>query len=384
MQKIFFITLSRSDYTTTKPVILKALDDKDIDVNVIVGGSHLLPQFGSSVDVIKSDGIPIYKTVDFFYEKDNTESDIAYAYSRCISLFVDIFTNDKPDRIFIIGDRWEMLAVASAASMLKIPIFHHSGGDITQGSADNQIRYALTNLSHFHFVALEEHKQRLEKIGEEPWRVVVTGEPALTEIMLKNSELDVSLGINVKEPFVLATFHPTSFDKLNYDEQVKFFTDVLKDLPFNILLTAPNPDPGNKVFYDALKSFSAEYKKVIFCENLGTKKYYYAMSKAAFMVGNSSSGIWEAPSFQLPVVNIGNRQQDRRCGDNVIHVGYSKSEVQNAIKKIQNDDFKKIVESCDNPYVQKDTLEKIITHLKADFDKHTLLSKKFIDPLRKD
>ena len=245
MPVVCLVTLSRSDYASLRPVALAAVADAGIDARIIAGGSHCLARYGNTIEQIRADGLPVHAVANFLNESDDSPAELAAAYARAVAEFVRILTEQSPDSVFVIGDRWEMLAVVSAASMLQIPIIHHSGGDITQGSADNQTRYALTVLSHLHLVALPEHRDRLIRMGEEEWRVTTTGEPALTALAdyaAAVPDIRAHLGLAPGEPFVLATFHPTSFDAHSPEEQVALFLQALDAVPCTIILTAPNPD----------------------------------------------------------------------------------------------------------------------------------------------
>ncbi len=384
MKRIDFVTLGRSDYTTLRPVALAAQKDPAIEMRLVAGGSHLLKRFGNTKNSISEDGLPISHTVDFLREEDSSDADMAAAYARAVTSFVGLFHSSQPECVFIVGDRWEMLAVASAASMLRIPVAHHSGGDITQGSADNQTRYALTMLSHLHFVALEDHARRVIRMGEEKWRVAVTGEPALEGLQSaagKTDDLCDFLKIDSREPFVLATFHPTSYDDRPPLAQIEIFTKSLDMIKDAIVLTAPNPDPDSGLFFEVLSNYAAGHKNVHFIENLGSSRYYAAMSRARFMIGNSSSGLWEAPSFGLPVVNIGRRQDGRVRGKNVIDAGLDLEAIRNAIIKASAPVFRDSIKGEANPYVREGGIETILTVLKQNRDRSKLLAKTFMDPL---
>ncbi len=374
MKKIAIISLSRSDYASVKPVAIAAQNDSDIEMIFIAGGSHLLNRFGNTINSIRNDGIKINHIVSFLKESDDTAQDLAQANIRALQEFTDIFIKTKPDSVFILGDRWEMTPAAIAASMLRIPIYHHSGGDVTQGSADNQTRYLLTTLSHFHLVALEQHKQRLIKIGEEDWRITVTGEPALTGLQ------NVEEAFEEHSSFILATFHPTSYDSFTFKEQTQFFLSALDLISETIILTAPNPDMGSADVYSLLQEYVRAKQNVNFYQSL-ENKYYPAMKKAKFMIGNSSSGIWEAPSFGLPVINIGKRQEDRVRGKNVIDVNYDLDEVKKAINVVTDHAFIQNIQKDKNPYVKDNTVELIIEKLKAPICEKQVLAKRLIDPL---
>lgn len=386
MNKICIVSFSRSDYTSLFPVMLAASKDKDIDLEIIAGGSHVLERFGSSINQFKVDGLTVSKVIDFMKPSDNTNEDMAEAYHSLYFEFLKYAKESKPDYIFILGDRWEMLAVSNVAMLLRIPVIHHSGGDITQGSLDNQTRYTLSAQSHIHLVALEEHRRRLIHLGEEPWRVITTGEPALTMLKEYSSEENdprEALGLEPNDKFVLATFHPTANDSKNEEEQINIFIKALLSIKENVIVTAPNPDPGANTLYGKLLKISSDYKHIKLYENLGAKLYYGCMNQAEFMIGNSSSGLWEAPSFKLPVINIGSRQKDRVHSTNVIHSDICYESIINAIQKLDSDSFKSLLSKSSNPYVHEDTIPKILESFKKHINKETLLAKIFLDPLRR-
>ncbi len=387
MPSVCFVTLSRSDYASLRPVVRAAMADSEIETKLIAGGSHMLARYGITIEQIKKDGLAIHATAEFLSEKDDSPEQLAAAYARAVSIFVELFTADQPDYVFVLGDRWEMLAVATAASMLQIPIVHHSGGDITQGSSDNQTRYALSCLSHLHLVALEDHRRRLLAMGEEAWRVMTVGEPALTELPTYAAlagDIYEELGLQKGEPFVLATFHPTSFDTLSTEAQIDGFLEVLDTISEPIILTAPNPDAESEIFLRKLTEYADKHAHVQLHESLGAVRYYAAMKHAKYMIGNSSSGLWEAPSFGLPVINIGPRQQGRAHGANVVNVPLVVKDVTAAIRQVSQPAFlEKLVDNT-NPYVRADTLELILDALKKPHDKKALLAKKLMDPLNAD
>ena len=383
MRVVCLVTLSRSDYASLRPVALAAMAEPAIDARIVAGGSHCLARYGTTIEQIRRDGLPVHAVANFLDEADDSPTELAGAYGRAVCEFVRIFAQQQPDCVFVIGDRWEMLAVVSAASVMQIPVVHHSGGDITQGSADNQTRYALTMLSHLHLVALPEHRDRLLHMGEEAWRITTTGEPALTALVdyaATVPDIHARLGLAPGEPFVLATFHPTSFDTASPAQQLEIFIQALDAVTGSIILTAPNPDPASEVFLARYKTYVASRPRVRLFESLGVQVYYAAMAQARFMIGNSSSGLWESPSFRLPVVNIGVRQQGRLHGDNVVNTPLEIESITAAIAKVSDPGFRDALQG-DNPYVSPHTLTLIIACLKHPHDRAKLLAKRFIDPL---
>jgi UDP-hydrolysing UDP-N-acetyl-D-glucosamine 2-epimerase len=383
MKRIHFVTLSRSDYATLRPVALAASRDPGIEAKVIAGGSHFAERFGHTLREVQADGYTRLETVPFLAEGDSDESQLAAAYVRAVDAFVVSLSADPPDFVFLVGDRWEILAPATAASLLRIPIAHHSGGDITQGSADNQTRYAVSMLAHLHFTALPRHAERLVRMGEEPWRVIASGEPALSGLGRASARVPDfrrRLGLGEGEPFALATFHPASFESLAPEGQIEVFLDALAGIGSAIVLTAPNPDAGSGLFYERISAFAGSHPRVRLVASLG-ELYYPAMASAEFMIGNSSSGIWEAPSFGLPVVNLGRRQDDRVRGPNVVDAPLDREAIARAIARVREPGFRAGLSARENPYVRPDTVEIILAGLKQERSREAWLAKVFVDPL---
>lgn len=381
--RVDFFTFSRSDYASMRPIALKAQSDSTISIRVIAGGSHLLKEFGYSLSDIERDFQDVIP-LPFLDEKDDSRSEICAAIALETQRLQAYFAANQPDFAFIVGDRWEMIPVALIASMMRVPLAHHSGGDITQGSEDNQTRYILSTLAHLHFVALEEHKARLEAVGEEPWRVFHTGEPALSGILDHHDcyeEVMADLGADSTTPFILATLHPTSYEDRTYDEQLDIFLEVLGSIQEQIVLTGSNPDPGSVSFNERLKAFSGNHENIYFCENLGSNRYYSLMKRAKYMIGNSSSAIWEAPSFKTPAINIGNRQRGRVRAENVLDCKMSTDSIQDAIDRLESVAFKGALTGCTNPYYREHGEELILGKLKEFVGSRQLLMKELVDPL---
>ena len=359
-----------------------SLNDIDFEIKIFVGGAHLLKRFGKTIDAIKSDGFTNISTIAYLKEDDDTSSDFAHSYYRAVKQFVYVLDDNQPDFVFILGDRWEMLALATSASLLGIPIAHHSGGDVTQGSSDNQIRFSITSLAHLHFVSLPIHKRRLLKMGEENWRIFVTGEPALCNnknIKIDGEKLLKKLDIKIDENFVLATYHPTTYEKYNFEDQVALFIAGLDYIKETIILTIPNPDPGCELIISKLIKYAEKKTNVKIIKNLGSTLFNAAMDRASLMIGNSSSGLLEAPSFKLPVINVGPRQDGRLKLSNVIDVPLDINQIKAAINMIATDSYKKSLQDISNPYVLDDTIEKILSGLKINKNKSELLSKTYVD-----
>jgi len=382
--KILFCTFSRSDYASTAPIFRFFGNDNRFVLELLVGGSHLLDRFGQSVNDVTKAGFSIDYTSSFLGEDDNSAIEIARAYVRLCDDLIKILDSANADCVFILGDRWEMLGVATVCKFFNIPVIHHSGGDLTLGSSDNQTRFAISAHSHLHMTAHEEHSERLCAVGEEEWRVETVGEPALTHLKsfepISRSEFLERFGVSPQaEGFALATFHPTSFDDVEFADQIELFLEVLNRIELPIIITAPNPDVASNDFYKALQSYANDRSDVVLVESMGVEGYYSAMSYADFMVGNSSSGIWEAPSFQLPVINIGERQAGRIRATNVVDIGYGLEEFASAMKELKSSRFQKDNLDCTNPYVKHDCLSLMADFVADKFYNSKLMEKVFVD-----
>ena len=383
-RRIDLVTLHRSEFSALKPVWRAAHRSEKIEARLVAGGSHLLARFGESIEAVRAAGreFGAEPTVEiaFLGEDDDSDAQIAAAFARAAAAFAARYAADPPDAVFLIGDRWEALAVACAASMSRIPIIHHSGGDLTQGSADNQTRYAISQLAHRHLTALPEHSERLIAIGEEPWRVETVGEPSLAEISAPPDPRG-EIGLAPGAPFALATFHPSSFDTLPPEAQIQCFIEALSALDIALVITAPNADAHGGAFYRALQAFAAQTPRALVVENLGERLYHAAMAHADLMIGNSSSGIWEAPSFGLPVINLGRRQEGRRRGANVLDAPLQSEAIAAAIATAREEAFRASAQTAVNPYVQMDCLERILAVLEDPTPSDKLLAKLLNDPL---
>lgn len=383
-RRIDLVTLHRSEFSALKPVWRAAHRADGIEARLVAGGSHLLARFGASIEAVRAAGRAFgaepAAEIAFLGDADDSDAQIAAAFARAAAAFAARFAAEPPDAVFLIGDRWEALAVACAASMARIPIIHHSGGDLTQGSADNQTRYAISQLAHRHLTALPEHAERLIAMGEEPWRVETVGEPSLAEIGASPDPRG-EIGLAPGAPFALATFHPSSFDTLPPEAQIRCFIGALSALDLALVITAPNADAHGGAFHRALQAFAAETPRALMVENLGERLYHAAMAHADLMIGNSSSGIWEAPSFGLPVVNLGRRQEGRRRGANVVDAPLQSEAIAAAVATARSDAFRTAARGAPNPYARADCVERIRAALEDATPAETLLAKRLIDPL---
>lgn len=382
MRTISIVTTSRSDYGIYKPIIDRIIDDADLNVRLLVTGMHLVPEFGSTINNIIEDGYPIGDSIEMLLASDTPEA-ISTSTGLGIIGFAKSYQSHRPDLLLVLGDRFEMHAATLAALPFNIPIAHIHGGEITKGAIDDSLRFSITKLSHVHFVATEEYKHRVIQMGEDPWRVVLSGAPGLDNInktkLLTKQELENKFDIELKEKPLLITFHPVTkqYDKTEY------YTDellaALKNVDNSIIFTLPNADTSGRIIIDKIKQFVKLNNNAWMVDNLGTQAYFSLMSIAAAMIGNSSSGIIEAPSFKLPVVNIGIRQEGRVKANNIIDVDHDRASIYKGYKQAISPEFNNVINGLINPYGSGNASEIIVDTLKNIELDDKLLIKDFYD-----
>ena len=376
------VTVGRSDYGIFVPVLRKIQQENRLRFHLIVAGMHLSPEFGFTVKDIEADGFEIGERVDMVLSSDTPEA-ISKSMGLGLIGFAQAYARFRPDILLVLGDRFEMHAAALAALPFKIPVAHIHGGEITEGAIDNSLRHSLTKISHLHFVATQQYARRIIQMGEEPWRVIVSGAPSLDNLrstkLLNPGELAAKYGLRLERPPLLVTFHPVTLEYEQTEAQVSEMLVALASFEMPVVFTAPNADTNSRVVTRMIEEFIRKRPSACLVLNLGTEGYFSMMAFAAAMVGNSSSGIIEAPSFGLPVVNIGTRQQGRIRAKNVLDVGYGRDEIIGGIKKAISLEFRASLQGIKNPYGDGCASEVIVRHLEEiDLDDR-LLVKRFVD-----
>jgi len=343
---------------------------------------HLSPEFGLTVQDIEADGFPIGDRVEMLLSSDTPEG-IAKSMGLATIGYAQSFSRFRPDILVLLGDRFEMHAAAVAALPFKIPLAHIHGGELTQGAIDDNLRHSMTKLSHLHFVATGEYSRRVIQMGEEPWRVMTCGALSLDNLrtlsLLDLPELEARHQLRLDGPFLLITFHPVTLEFEQTETQFQELLGALEHFDLPVVFTAPNSDTGGRVIFSMITDFVASHSSAAFVPNLGTQGYFSFMKLAAAMVGNSSSGLIEAPAFQLPVVNVGHRQEGRVKPANIIDVGCSSTEIIEGIKKAIEPGFRAGLSDAMHPYGSGRASEKIVQRLKTVNLDQELLMKRFHD-----
>lgn len=383
MMTVGVVTVGRSDYGIYQSLLKKIKADRELDLCLIAGGMHFSERYGATYQEIEAGGYTIDERVEVFQESDTPE-DITKSMAAHTAAFAEIYAKRKIDILVVLGDRFEMHASALAALPFKIPVAHIHGGELTQGAIDDALRHSITKLSHLHFASTEEYARRIIQMGEEPWRVQTVGAPGLDHLktikLMKKKEIEDRLRLRLPEAPLLVTYHPVTLEYENAGRQADELLAALRTFRMPVIITLPNADTSNGIIRQKIKEFAAKNPRVRALDNLGTRAYFSVMALSAAMVGNSSSGIIEAPSFGLPVVNVGNRQEGRVRGKNVIDTGNSRKQITEGIRAALAAGFRKRLTGSPNPYFRDGRAAEIILKTIKKFSKNrNLILKKFND-----
>jgi UDP-hydrolysing UDP-N-acetyl-D-glucosamine 2-epimerase len=352
-RRIAVVTVSRSDWGHLLPVLEEIRRAPDLELCLLVTGMHLSSDFGLTVAAIEADGWPIAERVPMLDADDSPEG-IAAAVGRGVAGLAAAYARRRPDLVVVLGDRFEMLAAAVAALPFALPVAHIHGGEESQGAIDNQIRHAITKLAHVHFASAALHAERLAGLGEEPWRIHAVGAPGLDRLRglsyLDRAAIAGALRLDPARPWVLVTFHPVTLEYRDTAEQATELLAALEKTDGEMILTYPNADTAGRVIIEHLEDWAARHPQARLSRSLGEQMYCSLLREAAVMVGNSSSGLIEAPSFALPVVNIGSRQRGRLRGANVIDVAPTRGDIRRGIETALGPGFREALRGMPNPY----------------------------------
>jgi len=380
---ISVVTSTRADWGLLKDIVLSLKEKPGMQVSVIATNMHLDPAYGMTVDEITADGIEVDARVEMIAEGDSA-ADTARATARCLEGMADAFDRLKPDMVLLLGDRYEMLAVATAATIMRIPIIHIAGGEISEGAIDDNIRHALTKLSSLHLTATETYRRRVISMGEDPARVINTGAIGVYNLMnepvMPKRELEASIGMEITPGTLLVTLHPATMDNVPADVRAREMLDALDSFPdSHIIFTYPNNDPEGSKIISTINAYAERNpSRTIVIPSLGRKRYLSALHYVSAVAGNSSSGIVEVPSMHIPTVDIGIRQRGRMAGDSVIHCDADAASIRRAIAFALSDEGRKRAMEAENPYYRPDTLHLIVEAI-CNTSPESLKHKRFID-----
>ena len=354
-RRICVVTATRAEYGLLY-WLMKELQARDgVMLQLAVTGAHLAPQFGSTYQNIKADGFAIDAKVAMPLSEDTTVA-ITKATGQALIGFADAFAHLQPDALVILGDRYELIAAATAALLARIPILHIGGGDATEGAVDEQIRHALTKMAHLHFVATAESRRRVIQMGEHPDRVFLVGGTGIDNIkrlpLLERDALSARIGFDLSGDFLLATYHPVTLGEYAPTHGLEALLSVLSEHPtLKVLFTGVNADPGYQAVDSRLRAFAAANPNTVhLAASLGQLNYLSAMRHCRAVIGNSSSGIIEAPSLQVPTINLGDRQKGRVRAASVIDCDETEASLRAALDQALSPAFQALAQKVVNPY----------------------------------
>lgn len=383
-KKICVVTGTRAEYGLLRPVIERISKDDELELYLIATGAHLSPEFGLTYREIEGDGYTIDRKIEMLLSADTPSSIIKSMGVEMIG-FADAYAEAAPDIVLLLGDRYEMLVAAIAAMVHRIPIAHIYGGESTEGAIDEAIRHSITKMSMLHFPATERYRRRILQLGEDPERVHCVGALGVENIrslqLLDREELEKTLDFSLDGRIGVVTYHPVTLEKESVRLQFQNLLNVLQEQrELRIIFTKANADTDGRIINQMIDEFVAHNQKR--CKafiSLGQLRYLSVLRYADIVVGNSSSGIVEAPSFGIPTIDIGNRQKGRVCAESVIHCGTEEPEIRQAMEKAFAPDFRKKAKQSKNPYEGGATSEMIVEIIKRHLRQGIDVQKKFYD-----
>ncbi|KFB98276.1 UDP-N-acetylglucosamine 2-epimerase [Trabulsiella guamensis ATCC 49490] len=369
-RKVAVFTGTRAEYGLLYWLLKDIQADQELELQLLVSGMHLSPEFGNTWQQIEKDGFSIDEKIEILLSSD-TPVGTAKSIGLGVLGFADALSRLQPDVIVILGDRFEALAAAQTAMILRIPIFHLHGGEITEGAYDDAIRHAITKLSYLHGTSTDEYKRRVIQLGEDPSRVENVGAIGLDHLIrgkfMSVDELSAALDFPLTKPYFLVTYHPVTLGVEPAEASFKCLLEALDEFPeYQVILTYPNADDGGRKIIPLLESYAVKQpERVLAIPSLGHARYLSAVKHAVAVVGNSSSGIIEVPAFDVPTVNIGERQKGRLAAKSVLNCDATKQSIAETLKIAVSRSYKKSDEKIVNPYGQGDASSRIIEMIKT-------------------
>lgn len=368
MKKICVVTATRAEFGLLLNVMKRIKEDPELKLCLVVTGTHLMASHGSTVREIEASGVPIAEKIPILKEDDSPE-EICQVMGRACARFGEMYARQKPDLLVVLGDRYELIPVCSCALQFRIPIAHISGGEVTAGALDELYRHAITKMSHLHFPGCEAYRKRIIQMGEEPGRVFSYGDVGVENIrtmdIMGKKELEESIGFSLDRPYACVTFHPPTMEGEGAVSQIRELLEALEAFPdMKFILTRANADAGGRKINEIMDSYAGKHENWKCFPSLGIRRYLSALKYCEMVIGNSSSGIVEAPCFHIPTVNIGNRQKGRLQAESIINCPPVRKEIISAIKRVKSREFQEIAQKAANPYGSGDTSFHIVEEIK--------------------
>ena len=369
MRKICFVTGTRAEYGLLSRLMRMVKEDPSLELQIIATNMHLSPEFGLTYREIENDGLFINKKVEMLLSADSPEATAKSLGVELIGL-ADAYQDLQPDLLVILGDRYEMLGAATTALFSQIPIAHISGGDVTEGAYDDAIRHSITKMSHLHFASTETYRKRIIQLGEDPEKVFNTGSIAIDNMknlqLLDREAFEASIGFSLGERNLLVTFHPATLETESSAGQFASLLEAIDESGCKLIFTKPNSDSGGRAIISMMDEYVSKNKdKAVSFASLGYLRYLSALQYVDAVVGNSSSGIVEVPSFHIPTVNIGDRQKGRLRASSVIDCKPNAGSISKALNTALSTEFKQQALYTSNPYELPDTAKNIFEIIRS-------------------
>jgi len=381
MKKTAVFTSTRAEYGLLKSIIQKVAKSGELQLKLIVSGTHLSADFGMTINEIKGDGFKVDEAIEIVLSHD-TPTGICKSMGLAMIGCGEALMRIDPDILVILGDRYEAFCAAAAAQICRVPVAHIHGGEATEGLIDEAFRHSITKMSHLHFASCEAYRQRVIQLGEDPDRVFNVGALGVENIrlisLMERSTLGESIGFNLERPYFLVTFHPVTLEKDTSEGQFQLLLDTLEAFPeYNVIFTKANADTDGRVINRLIDEYAERQPgRCLAVASLGSLRYLSAMKYASAVIGNSSSGIVEAPSFRIPTINIGDRQKGRVKPESVVDCEPSAASIETAIRKGISSGFQRTLKNTENPYEKEGTAEHIVSVITT-IDPAGLLKKRF-------
>ena len=366
MRKICVITGTRAEYGLLSRLMKMIQDDNSTHLQIIATNMHLSPKFGNTYQEIEKDGFTIDYKIPIIDDNDKDDAvTTVKSMAKALAGFADAYNKLKPDLVVVLGDRYEILAAAEAAMIMRIPIAHIHGGEVTEGAFDDAIRHSITKMSHLHFASTEAYRKRIIQLGEQPDHVFYTGAVGVENVkrlpLMSKEEIEKEIDFKIDENTILVTYHPVTLgNRTAKDDIDDFFSALEKRKDLRVIFTMPNSDTGSQFIVEAVNGFvERNHDRAKAFKSLGVVRYLSVMKQVAAVVGNSSSGIVEVPSFGIPTLNIGDRQKGRIQAESTYNCMPDKESVLNGLNKVLSKEFRELASKVHNPYEKANTAEEI-------------------------
>jgi GDP/UDP-N,N'-diacetylbacillosamine 2-epimerase (hydrolysing) len=382
-RKICVYTSTRAEYGLLQGVLHEIEAEPTLQLQILVSGMHLSPEFGMTIQEIRADGFEPDETIEILLSSDTP---IAICKSMGLAMigYGEAIERLQPDMVLLLGDRFETFCMAAAAQVCRVPIAHIHGGETTEGAIDEAFRHSITKMSHLHFASCEAYRQRIIQLGEAPDRVFNVGALGVENIrrmsLMGRSEMAESIGFNLEKPYFLVTFHPVTLEKDTSEGQFQSLLDALDAFPeYNVIFTKANADTEGRVINRLIDEYAEKQsERCLAVTSLGVHRYLSTMKYATAVIGNSSSGIVEVPSFKIPTVNIGDRQKGRVRAESVMDCEPATDVIKKFIRKAISPKFHDVLKVVKNPYEQAGTAARIVEKITL-FCHTELMKKSFYD-----